>query len=175
MPTLHIRLSQGTQQGTGGGATSTHSVELRQGLHAQTLRLVKADATLRIDPTLAPAAGSCLPGICVDVGERMFQGQEIRANVRGLGDVIPIPIEAYKAYYTSPPPAGAVDVTVSVPINMAFNATDLRNSFPITVRDFTNTNPVLMGPYPGAGATNGQLLLLDLYFDFDQLEDPNIY
>lgn len=170
MPTLHLRLSRDTQQTV---TSSTHNVELRQGLHAQTFRLNKVDVTLRVDPAAVPAVGNCFPGVCVDVGERMFQGQEIRTNVRGLGDVIPVPISAYKSYF--PAAGGAQDVTVSVPINMTFNATDLRSTFPLTVRDFTNTNPILMGAYPGGAATNGQLLLLDLYFDFDQLEDPNIY
>ena len=102
----------------------------------------------------------------------MFQGQEIRTNVRGMGDVIPVPIEVRKAYPAAA--AGIQDVVVSIPIEMSFNATDLRNTFPITVRDFTNTNAILMGPYGGV-AQDGQLILLDLYFDFDQLEDPNIY
>ena len=175
MPTLHLRLSQETQQSA---TSSTHNVELRREIPAQALRLTRADVSLYVDPQQPLAnAVSALPGLSIDLGEKMFQGVEVETNVRGLGDCIEIPIEAHKVWS----PSGRAGVlTVSVPIDYTFTANELRKSFPITVRSWDNTQPRLMFAYTAAGGAAGpppteSLIYVDLHFDFSMLTDPNIY
>ena len=178
MPTLHLRLSSGTQQTA---TSSTHNIELRREIPAQNLTLSRVDLTLWMDPTAAgPNPASALPGISLDLGERMFQGVEVETNVRGLGDCIIVPIEAEKVFYDVAAGGGVPQpVTVSVPVNYTFNANELRKSFPITVRSWDNSDPRVMVAYPGTvgppATPTETLLFVDLHFDFSVLTDPNIY
>lgn len=145
------------------------------------MRLTRADVTLYIDPAAAANPASALPGISIDLGEKMFQGVEVETNVRGLSDCIEIPIEAYKVYYDTAGQGGQGQVaTVSVPIDYTFSANELRKAFPITVRSWDNTEARLMFPYTAAGGAPGppateSLIYVDLHFDFTMLTDPNIY
>lgn len=176
MPTLHLRLSSGTQQTA---TSSTHNIDLRREIPAQRLRLTKADVTMWVQPAGGPNAASALPGLSIDLGERMFQGVEVETNVRGLSDCIEIPIEGYKVHSLQPQPR-AQAWTVSVPIDYTFSANELRKSFPITVRSWDNSEARLMVPWsPATGVPQGtlteSLIYVDLHFDFDVLTDPNIY
>ena len=166
MPVLHFRLDDTTQLATAGGQFK-HQVSIDHDIHGQNFTFIRAMVSYSQTSAAHPPNG-----VIIDCGDAFFQGPEVISNFSSNSLMIPI-TNGGNQFTVGDAQVVALFCVEDIQYNQDFSGQDIKRGFTIIVRNWVDNQTTVQ--LFGGGAAAGQIEGIDLFFSFDQLEDPDVY